>query len=79
MLYWSSNIRKKIAVNSHPMDKKTIKKALIDLDMTQAEIAAEIGITKQAVNGVVNGYWRSPRVEKRLMELVRLAQAVQAD
>ncbi len=45
---------------------KQIKKKMIDLGITQSEIARELGVTRGAVCHVVNGIRISPRIRKYL-------------
>ncbi|GAB4327464.1 MAG: hypothetical protein Kow0037_01050 [Calditrichia bacterium] len=56
------------------LDTKTVKKALIELELTQTDIARELGVTPQLIHQVIVGRDRSRRVEKYLLKLVRKAQ-----
>ncbi len=55
------------------LDEKTIKKALIDLELTQTEIARRIGVKPQAVHQVIKGRDRSKLIESALSQLVKKA------
>lgn len=52
------------------MNPKEIKKALIDLDLTQAEVARKLGVTRFAVNRAIHGTLRSKRIMNFLKELL---------
>ena len=43
-------------------DAKTIKKRLIDLGITQTEIAKDLSVTKSAVSRVISGKLRSEKI-----------------
>ncbi len=36
--------------------------------ITAGDIGRTIGVTRQAVNGVIKGYWPSPRVENAIAD-----------
>ncbi|HPW60133.1 MAG TPA: helix-turn-helix transcriptional regulator [Candidatus Rifleibacterium sp.] len=48
---------------------KAMKKWLIDKEITQAEIARQLGISQTAVYNVMSGKMKSRRVVKLLLEL----------
>lgn len=48
---------------------KAMKKWLIDKEITQAEIARQLGISQTAVYNVMSGKMKSRRVLKLLLEL----------
>ena len=45
---------------------KKIKMKLIDLDMTQAELASKIGVSKQMVNMVLRGIYETSKVREAI-------------
>lgn len=56
------------------MTIKEQKKLLIDLDLTQAEIARRLNVSRHAVNGVIHGRIKSKRISEYLKSL-RLKKA----
>jgi len=45
---------------------KAIIKLLIDADITQAQLARELGVSIQAVNNVIHGRDRSRRIQQHI-------------
>ena len=50
--------------------EKEIKKAFIDLDLSQADIARRLDVTRAAVNMVIHGRMKSDRIMKYLKRLI---------
>jgi transcriptional regulator with XRE-family HTH domain len=45
-----------------------IKVLMLQAGISAAEIGRRLGTTRQAVTGVINGQWKSPRVRKAISE-----------
>lgn len=45
---------------------KKIKKLMIDKEISAAEIGRKHNVTRQSVVGVINGQWRSLRIERAI-------------
>ena len=54
---------------------RVIRARMARKGITGAGIARQLGITRHAVNAVVGGFWRSPRVEKALAEALGISEA----
>ena len=58
-------------VKRHNPDTKTIKKLLIDLDLTVADLGAGYGCTPQMVSLVIHGNAKSKELEKHIARRLR--------
>jgi len=56
-----------------PNKATEIRKALLDLGITQAQIARELGIHIASVNGVIHGRYKSRRVTEYVEKLIKKA------
>lgn len=61
----------KMTKRKTPKMGKMIKIKLIQKDMTQSELAKELGITYANLNGFINGRHSSLKVEMLLLEWLR--------
>lgn len=52
---------------------KAIKKALIDKNMTAAELAGRLGIKPQYLNSIIHGVVITEKYKKRIIEILDLA------
>ncbi len=52
------------------MTAKEIKKALIDLELKQADIARRLGVSRAAVNMAIHGKLKSRRITAFLKQLI---------
>jgi len=56
------------------MDTKKIKKLMIDLDLSMAELARRAGYTRQHTSRVLYGRYWSEAAERRILRAVAAAQ-----
>jgi predicted transcriptional regulator len=56
------------------MTPNKIRALLVERGIRQAEIAKELGVTPPAVCAVLNGHWRSPRVEAHIAKRLGIPQ-----
>lgn len=49
---------------------KKVKVALVESEMTQAELAKEFGVTRQYLNAVINGKMQSSLLQSKLYSFV---------
>lgn len=49
--------------------RNKIRAAMLNEDITEAQLAALVGISRQAVNATINGLKHSPRVLEKLREM----------
>lgn len=56
-----------------PNKATEIRKALLDLDITQAQIARDLGIHIVSVNQVIHGRHKSKRVSDYIEKLIKKA------
>ena len=48
------------------LDPKEIRKALIDVDISQADLARELGVSYAMISRVIDGYAKSDRVRRHI-------------
>lgn len=49
---------------------RKVKKALVDAEMTQTELAARIGVSRQYVSMVLKGEYDSPALEMKIRKFL---------
>jgi transcriptional regulator with XRE-family HTH domain len=47
---------------------KKIRRLMITKGVSGAEIARQIGVTRNLINGVILGYWESPRAKQAVAD-----------
>lgn len=51
---------------------KTVKKRLIDMDMTQAELAKELGVGRQYMNRILSGDRSGKKYKAEIARILKL-------
>lgn len=52
---------------------KEVKKALIDKDMSVADLATQLDLSKSHVNNVINGTFNYPDIQQRICDYLGVA------
>ncbi len=60
------------------MDTKKIRKQMIDLDLSMAELARRVGYTRQHVSRVLYGRYDSAAAQRRILAVLAAARDQQA-
>ena len=59
-------------LNPYPFDSKTVKKRMIDLDVTVNSIAQRTGIPQPTVSRYVNGSGRNPKIQDAIAKVLKM-------